>query len=383
MNPASLLSFDAVNKTDAIIIEATQKIPYHAQKYIRENLESEETKDMLDFVRKAFGDMMIDKRDTKFTKAKAFYLRLKQGREYYNFTDKEIEKIISLTASRKPGEIVNILFEGTIESGEANSRANSVKALQVALGREYKGPAEVLHEVDDIQDGEYRPPLTDETVIRKINRADGGADMAKHRLSSFERKCVRVLKANLGLKKFCLTINSFKKIQERELFEIEFIRATYNKPDMIPDDINACMMLCGEYIREMQIREMMNLLDGRVKSSLEGDEKTNMVFAENLSAKTNELDKCQKNIKALQDTLNKSYSKRKDTESKYHESLARYINAVCDQGNREKFILKSKVYAEKVLMTEIQKIKDTPQEIGEAHGMGINEILGFSHQITD
>jgi hypothetical protein len=34
-------------------------------------------------------------------------------------------------------------------------------------------------------------------------------------------------------------------------------------------------------------------------------------------------------------------------------------------------------------MTEIQKIKDTPQEIGEAHGMGINEILGFSHQITD
>ena len=94
MNPASLLSFDAVNKTDAIIIEATQKIPYHAQKYIRENLESEETKDMLDFVRKAFGDMMIDKRDTKFTKAKAFYLRLKQGREYYNFTDKEIEKII-------------------------------------------------------------------------------------------------------------------------------------------------------------------------------------------------------------------------------------------------------------------------------------------------
>ena len=383
MNTASLLSFDAVNKTDAIITEANLKLPYFAQKYIRDNFQSEGPKDMLDFARKAYGDQMIDKRDPKFDQVKTFYLKCKRGTEYYNFTDKEIEKIISLTASRKPGEIVNILFEGRLESGEANSRSNSVKALQVALGREYKGPAEVLHEVDDIQDGEYRPPLTDETVIRKINRADGGADMAKHRLSSFDRKCVRVLKANLGLKKFCLTINSFKKVQERELFEIEFIRATYNKPDMIPDDINACMMLCGEYIREMQIREMMNLLDGRVKSSLDGDEKTNMVFAENLSAKTNELDKCQKNIKALQTTLNSSYNKRKETESKFHESLARYVNAACDQGNRDRLVMAAKAYNEKTLMDEIKKLKDTPQEIGEVHGMGVAELMGFSHQIND
>lgn len=386
MNINSLLDFEAPNKTDAIIVEARDKIPYNVQRYIRENLDSDQAKDTLQFMRNAWDNQSLDVRDEKYKRGKAFQLRCRNGRGEHNFTDDEIREIIQKGQTHKPAEILKEIYKDPLDKGQLSSWGQSVKLLLDAVGIEYLGPAARFTELQEIEvGGEYRPAVNDDTIIRKVNKAIPGLEMSKWKLSSFQKKCIRVLKANMAGDKFCLTVNSFRVPIERQIFENEFIRSCFDRPDMIASDINTCMMLAGEYVREVQIREMMNLFDARTKSALEGDDKQGLSqsFAENLKAKTMELDKCQKNIKDLNKIIDGSYAKRKEVESKFHESIAKYVNAVCEESNRNALINQKKAYETNILKPEIDKIARTEQTIGEVHGIGIDEILGFSHQIND
>ncbi len=386
MNVNSLLDFEAPNKTDAIIVEARDKIPYNVQRYIRDNLNSEGPKDMLQFIRNAWDNQSLDVRDEKYKRGKAFYIRLKNGRGEHNFTDDQIRDIIQKGQTHKPAEILKEIYKEDLDKGTISRQAQSVKYLLDAVGIEYLGPAARFTELQEIDvGGEYRPAVNDDTIIRKVNKAIPGLEISKWKLTSFQKKCIRVLKANMAGDKFCLTVNSFRVPIERQIFENEFIRSCFDRPDMIASDINTCMMLAGEYVREVQIREMMNLFDARTKSALEGDDKQGLSqsFAENLKAKTMELDKCQKNIKDLNKIIDGSYAKRKEVESKFHESIAKYVNAVCEESNRTALINQKKAYETNILKPEIDKIARTEQTIGEVHGIGIDEILGFAHQIND
>lgn len=386
MNVNSLLDFEAPNKADAIIVEARDKIPYNVQRYIRENMDQKQAGDMLQFQRNAWDNQSLDVRDEKYKRGKAFYIRCRNGRGEHNFTDDQIREIIQKGQTHKPNEILKEMYPEGLSKAEISAWAQSVKYFLDAVGIEYLGPAARFSELQEIDvGGEYRPPVNDDTVIRKINKAIPNADISKWKLSSFQKKCIRVLKANMAIDKFCLTINSFRVPIERQIFENEFIRSCFDRPDMIADDINTCMMLAGEYVREIQIREMMNLFDNKTKAALEGDDKQGLSqsFAENLKAKAAELDKCQKNIKDLQKILNSTYAKRKEVESKFHESIAKYVNAVCEESNRNALINQKKAYEQNILRVEIDRIAKTDQKIGEVHGIGIDEILGFSHQITE
>ena len=60
-----------------------------------------------------------------------------------------------------------------------------------------------------------------------------------------------------------------------------------------------------------------------------------------------------------------------------------YVTIVSDQNKREKLLLVQKVYNETVLQREIDNLVDLPNDIGEVHGISINEILGFKHYISD
>ncbi len=384
MNLQSLLAFESPNKTDFLIIQATKKIPYHAQSYIRERLKGEEPSDLATFIRNAFGNPALDKRDPLFRSAKEYYTRMKGGREWHNFTDEEITEIVRLSQTRKPRDIIEAISPDLKDKNEMNKRSAAVKALQDAIGLEYLGPATIMAEILEVEgEGEYRAPQNDETIIRKINKSVVNTDWAKHSLDSFKKRCVKSLKGYMGIQLFVLQVNSYRSSIERQVFEGEFIKLCYDKPDMIPDDVNACMMLAGEYVRQIQIRDMINLFDTKMKAAFDGDDKSGLTqsFAENLKAKTAELEKCQKNIKDLQVRLNDSRNKRKEAEAKYNDSIARYVNAACSESQRRALLVKKKAYEQNVLQPEIDRLIET--EDGEVHGISVDEILGFDNQIND
>lgn len=382
---SSILNFESPNKTDSIICKSIYNMPYHVQNYIKANLKTDEAKDLLLFLQNAYGNKDLKKRDTEYKRGRMYFMRLNKDRENYNFTDREIKLIIQNGKTRRPSEMVKMIFPEMTDQNDINFKSRVVKDLLIALGIEYEGSDEEPEPEEDSLDngGDYISPETDEAVITKINRCDPSAEWYKTRLDSNQKKCIRTLKNNLNQLKFKISINSYQKVIEKKLFETEFIRQTYDNPNLIPDDINACMMLCGEYVREMQIKEMINLLDAQMKATLEGDSKGSMVLATNLKDKTTELKNCQNNIKDLQGQIHGHRTKRLEAESKYHQSLAQYVTIVSDQNKREKLLLVQKVYNENVLQKEIDNLVDLPNDVGEVHGISINEILGFKHYISD
>ena len=385
MNIPAILNFKSFNKTDSLIYFYKYKVPHEIQYYIKQNYKDEEkTSDLLLFFQKAFKNENLRKRDIDYQRARRFFLRTLEDRGFFNFSDDEIKYILENGSKVRPCEGVKILFPDLTNQIDINFRARSFKELIDCFEIEFEVANNEYLESDDLdKGGEYVPPGSDEIVISKINRCDPSADWSRGRLDSNQRKCVRALRNNLGQLKFRISINSYKKIIEKKLFETEFIRQTYDNYSLIPDDVNACMMLCGEYVREMQIKEMINLLDDQMKSTLDGDAKSSMVLATNLKDKTNELKNCQINIKSLQGQIHGHRTKRLEAESKYHQSLAQYINVVAEENNREKMLLAQKVYNETVLKNEIDNLSNLPNEIGEVHGISINEILGFKHYISE
>ncbi len=387
-NLAVFLNFDSPNKADYLIVESKWGIPYHAQTYIRENIDAPETENLLTFLHKAYGRSTFDKRSEEFKNGRSYYSRIKgRGTECYNFTDEQILFIIKFSRSKKAIEMLREMFPEERETQKLNGICHRVKELQAVWGLEYLGQAEVYEEVEEIEDygGHYIPPRTDETIISKINRSCPNANWSKWKLDSFQKKCIKVLKGNLGLMKFCVTINSFKNPKEKQLFETEFIRSCYNKPDMINDDINMCMMLAEEYVRSIQVKEIMNLLDARLRACLEGDDKqgNQIALAEQHKAKSSEYDKCNANIKAITKMLNDTHAKRVEADTKFNDSIARFINACCDAQKRQDLLNQKKAYEQNVLKPEIEKIEQTEQTIGEIHGISIEEVLGFKHEIRE
>ena len=382
MNSLNLLRTEGPNKTDAICFDYEHHVPPHVQLAIRNFMGTEIEEDLLEMMRAAWQIPNLNKKDPKYKAAKTFWGKVKSGSLKYNFTDEQILEIVRFGPSRKPGEIMRMLFPDE-DQRILDGRAASAAALMRATGVEYQGEVAVLEDAHTIEKGDYRPPQSDDIVIGKINAADPSANFVKANLNGHQRKCVKTLRNHLNSLMFVIDINSYKKSIERKLFEQEFIKSVYNKPDMIPDDIAASINLAGLYVRRIQIQEMINLLDNRMKNTLEGDEKTSMVFSEDLKSKTAEMNKCLDGIAKYHKQLNESRSKRMAAESQFHQSLAPYIQKVADENNRIAMLRAAKVYNDQVLMAEINKLSDLPQEIGEIHGISINEILGFKHDILE
>jgi len=385
MNPNAILNFESSNKADALLIHFKWRIPYHVQEYITQRAKTPEANDPLTLFRAAWQNPKLDKRSDDYRNSKKFLLREIKTGKIHNFTDEQLKTIIKYGPTRKCSDISLILFEENTDQNWINGMAATIGRVLEAIGIEYEGEVGVVAESDDLDRGDYKPPQSDEAVINKINRCDPSANYSKSKtaLDSHQRKCVRILRENLGNLRFQIAINSYRKALERRLFETEFIRQTYDKPDLIADDINACIDLSAEYVRDMQIQEMINLLDDRMKATLDGDQNASMTFTEDLKGKVAERKACKANIKSLQDQINKLRSKRQDENKQFNQSLAKFVMMCSDQNYREKLLNAERAYKDKKLQGEIQTLSEMSETDGEVHGISVSEILGFEHFIVD
>jgi hypothetical protein len=196
-NFKEFLNFNSPNKADYLIVQKKWDIPFHAQNFIRENINAPEAQDLLPFFHKAYNDFTFDKRDKKFVNAKAYYSRIKnRGTECYNFTDDQILFIVSFSRSKQAIDILKEMFPDERDYQKLNGICHWVKELQKVWGLEYLGPAEVYEDVEEVEEwgGHYVSPKTDETILYKINQYCPGANWLKYKLDSFQKKCIKVLK---------------------------------------------------------------------------------------------------------------------------------------------------------------------------------------------
>ena len=143
----------------------------------------------------------------------------------------------------------------------------------------------------------YLPPKSFSRIIKKINDATG-MGLEDSKINRQKQICLEKLKINLSNSRFLKIINNYLNDGDRVLFEHEFIRLTWDKPDLTADEINLYLNVCKEVINLEVISSHLNKLNDMFDVA---DEQAEMSIrlAEIIKAKSSEYHQCETRIENL------------------------------------------------------------------------------------
>jgi len=124
---------------------------------------------------------------------------------------------------------------------------------------------------------------------------------------------------------------------DRELFEQEFIRLTWDKPDLTPDEINLYMNVCKEIINLEVISKHLNKLND-IFDIANDQEEMSVRLAEIIKAKSSEYHQCETRIENLTKKLQGDRSSRMQSKHKENASLLALVQFFQDEEERNNMV---------------------------------------------
>lgn len=214
---------------------------------------------------------------------------------------------------------------------------------------------------------DYVPPKSLSRVVKKINDSTGlGLDDSK--LNRQKQICIEKLQINLSNSRFLKIINNYLNKGDRELFEQEFIRLSWDKPDLTADELNLYLNVCKEVINLEVVSAHLNKLNDMFDVA---DDQTEMTvrLAEIIKAKSQEYHQCETRIENLTKKLQGDRAERMKKSQKNNASFLSIVQMFQEEEERENM----------VRMAEMQK-KLIREEAERMEGMAEwkARILGIS-----
>jgi len=200
--------------------------------------------------------------------------------------------------------------------------------------REYE-PAYV-HDSESAVNRAYNPPKLFSTALKKVNDYTHKG-LEEEKLNHDERECIETLLRSLSAPRFIQVISNYSSMKDRELFEAEFIRATWDKPDLTSDEINLYINVCVDYINLKNISshiEKLNIMFNEV----EDQQDMTVRLAEVLKSKTDEYDKCEKRMESLIKKLNGDRAERLKNRHKETATLLSLVRSFQIEEERKRMV---------------------------------------------
>ena len=214
---------------------------------------------------------------------------------------------------------------------------------------------------------DYVPPKSPSRVVKKINDATG-LELNDGKLNRQKQICVDKLQINLSNSRFLKIINNYLNKPDRELFEQEFIRLSWDKPDLTADEINLYLNVCKEVINLEVVSAHLNKLNDMFDVA---DDQTEMTvrLAEIIKAKSQEYHQCETRIENLTKKLQGDRAERMKKSQKNNASFLSIVQMFQEEEERKNM----------VRMAEMQK-KLIKEEAERMEGMAEwkARILGIS-----
>lgn len=229
---------------------------------------------------------------------------------------------------------------------------------------------EYLNEKEETVDGKYVPPVNMSEVIGKINRHTDKL-FALGKMNMHEKKCAEILKIFMTSPRFVQTINQYSKKDDRVLFEAEFVRTTWDKPDLTVDEVNLYINVCIDFINLKNISKHMEKLNILFEESEDQDEFT-IRLAELLKVKSKEYDECEKRMESLIKKLNGDRSKRMEARVQENASILSLVEAFRDEKEREIMIQQARmkrlaIEQEADRLESVSEMKARIMGVGKSH----------------
>jgi phage gpG-like protein len=331
--------------------------------------------DLTELTKLAFPDKKnIDGRSKEGRAVRAFMLESGINYETKHVYPKEN---LSLTSQQK--EFIS------------NSSQEGMNALQIAgvlfpeiritrNSKEYASVLEfiesqdalILHPSENAVNKRYSPPKAVSKIIKKINDYCQ-KDVEEVKLSIGERRAIESLGAFLASPRFTQVINNYDSMEDRDLFEAEFVRATWDKPDLSNDEINLYINVCMDYIHLKNIQGAINKLN-RMFDDAEDQQDLTVRLAELLKTKSEEYNQCEKRMESLIQKLQGDRSKRISSQQKQNASILALVQLFQEEEER-KVMIKIAEMQKKAAKKEADNIESMPDWKARVLGVSKDDVL--------
>jgi hypothetical protein len=162
-------------------------------------------------------------------------------------------------------------------------------------------------------------------------------DLDETKLNRPMKICVERLGINLNNSRFVKIVNNYLSKGDRELFEQEFIRLTWDKPDLTADEINLYLNVCKEIINlEVischlnKLNEMFDIADDQNEMSVR--------LSEIIKAKSSEYHQCENRIENLTKKLQGDRAERMKSRQKENASILSIVQLFQEQDERQNMV---------------------------------------------
>lgn len=351
---------------EKIINQAEYGLDFSQQDFIKKNV-----KDMslLTLTQKVFDDSTVSDRDQEYYDVRRFVRKIKGKSKIPKFDQDQIDFIDANIGAMNAWEMGKQLFD--------NPKIPKLSGEVQAISRYIKAVAG-LNE-DEEESDRYIPPKSNVKVVQKINRADPNANWNPKDLAPFEKKGVHSLKSYLHTSRFIHYIDVIDDPDLKDLFETEFIKSVYDKPDLNSEELNMFVTLCSEYVTIQMLEKRKFMLGAKIDDTFDpnadGDSgKLYMTWVEQYNNVERDLNNAKKRAKELATLVSGTRVNRMKAESGINDSLARFVSEWKAEENRQRALRIAEARKLK-LKEEIERLEDESEYIANIMGIGKDEIL--------
>jgi hypothetical protein len=126
-------------------------------------------------------------------------------------------------------------------------------------------------------------------------------------------------------------------MDDRNLFEAEYIRSVWDKPDLTSDELNLYINVCMDYIHLKNISKAIDKLN-RMFEECEDQRDMTVRLAELLKTKSEEYNQCEKRQEALIARLNGDRKERIKNKHKDNASIISLVKLFQNEEDRKRMV---------------------------------------------
>jgi len=262
-------------------------------------------------------------------------------------------------------QIASLLFPDSTITGTSKQYVAVLNFIENNTGL-------TVHPSEDAVNKKYNPPKTEARILKKINDCYiKGIDEKK--LSISDRKSIESLGYFLASPRFIQVINNYDSQADRDLFEAEFVRATWDKPDLTSDEINLYINVCMDYIHLKNIQGAINKLN-RMFDDTEDQQDLTVRLAELLKTKSEEYNQCEKRMESLIQKLQGDRSKRISSQQRQNASILALVQLFQEEEER-KVMVKIAELQKKAAKKEADNLESMPDWKARVLGISKEDII--------
>ena len=331
--------------------------------------------DLKNITQTVFGDEDLDGRSKEGRAVRAFLIRSE-----LTFTTTLAEKVEEINIS---SEQKQFLLSDNVERGmnalEITRLAFKDREIQ-PLSQPHRSIMEFLRRyrpeiVDDnemLTNDKWSPPKSLSRAIKKVN------DWAGQRLDEIEiqtkqKRMMEKLLFYLKSPRFVHFINQYSTLGDRDLFESEFVRTVWDKPDLTNDELNLYITVCTNYVRQKHIQQRIDKLNAMLNDT-DNERDLTMRLTEIIKATSDELNQCEKRIESLTKDLNGSRQARLKAKGEQSGSIAALVEAFQEKEERDRMILMAEMQ-NKLIEEEADRLETMDEYKSRILGISKKEIL--------